>query len=283
MTVTLRIGAPDDLPLLRSIAARGNDSPYSLEAVLDEKCFGAGVAGEPVVTIAEQAGLSVVCGKSLRILVVAREHRRQGVGGALLADAERRIAAHGLDRVVVAAEAGNYFTPGVGDVGTRSFLERGGYAPVAETDNLVAGLDGLPAPRSEVVRRATAEDREPLLAFIEREFGRIWRFESTPALAADPPNVFIAVVDGEITGFAAHESNNRGLGTFGPTGVMRSMRGRGLGRELLLASLADLRRLGYAQAVIPWTDALEFYRKSCAARVAHHFVTYERGVSRARP
>ena len=35
------------------------------------------------------------------------------------------------------------------------------------------------------------------------------------------------------------------------------MRGRGIGCQLLLASLADLRRLGYERAVIPWTDALD--------------------------
>ena len=54
------------------------------------------------------------------------------------------------------------------------------------------------------------------------------------------------------------------------------MRGRGVGCRLLLASLADLRRMGYARAVIPWTDALEFYRKCCGARPAHQFVTMVR-------
>jgi predicted N-acetyltransferase YhbS len=60
---------------------------------------------------------------------------------------------------------------------------------------------------------------------------------------------------------------------------MKSMRGKGVGCKLLLASLADLRRLGYARAVIPWTDALDFYRKCCGAIPAHRFVAF----SKAQP
>jgi mycothiol synthase len=284
MTATFRIASPEDLPLLLSLAAAANDAPYPLEPVLGEKCFGAGMAGRPITTIAElsggPAGFSVICGKSLRILAVDRRHRRRGVGRRLLGDAESRIAASGATRVVVAAEAGNYFTPGVwaDDRGSRAFLESHGYTPSAETDNLQADLRRLTTVAADAVRRATSADRENALAFVEREFGRIWRFETTPAFDADPPNAFIATVDNALAGFAVHESNNRGLGTFGPTGVARPLRGRGLGRDLLLASLADLHRLGYDQAVIPWTDAFEFYGKSCGAKPAHHFVTYEKRV-----
>jgi len=58
--------------------------------------------------------------------------------------------------------------------------------------------------------------------------------------------------------------------------VAQELRGRGFGRRLLLASLADLRRRGYRQAVIPWTDAIDFYRKSCGAEVAERFITLRR-------
>jgi predicted N-acetyltransferase YhbS len=86
---------------------------------------------------------------------------------------------------------------------------------------------------------------------------------------------FSAERDGEVVGFAAWDANNRGLGWFGPTGVVQSMRGRGLGRELLLATLSDMAER-YDQAVIPWTDALDFYAKSCGAKPAHRFVAFVR-------
>jgi GNAT superfamily N-acetyltransferase len=125
--------------------------------------------------------------------------------------------------------------------------------------------------------RATAANKDDVLAFIEKEFGRIWRFEASNA----GDNLFYVEVDGKIAGFAAHDANNRGLGFFGPTGVARQHRGRGLGATLLRASLADLHRLGYERAIIPWTDALDFYRKACGATVAARFVTLAREVDSA--
>jgi len=126
-----------------------------------------------------------------------------------------------------------------------------------------------PTPHSPLPIRVTPQTRNRVLSFIEKEFGRIWRFEASNA----GDNLFYVEVDGRIAGFAAHDANNRGLGFFGPTGVARQHRGRGLGAALLRASLADLRHLGYERAIIPWTDALEFYRKACGATVAAQFVT----------
>ena len=77
----------------------------------------------------------------------------------------------------------------------------------------------------------------------------------------------------------AEKVADRGLGFFGPTGVAKSMRGRGIGCHLLLASLHDLFALGYSRAIIPWTDALDFYRKCCGAETAYRFVAFEK----ARP
>jgi hypothetical protein len=43
----------------------------------------------------------------------------------------------------------------------------------------------------------------------------------------------------------------------------------------LLASLADLHRLGYDRAVIPWTDAFDFYRKCSGAEPTHRFIAFD--------
>lgn len=270
----IRTATRADLPRIAALFANANDAPYDLAKVAEEKCFGAGVSGEPNVAVfGDFAGVAVTCGKSLRILAVDRNQRWRGIGSALLRDAVSRGAR------VIAAEAGNYFTPGVVTTDTPAidFFTKRGFRETANTYNLVAELGVGSGEWGVGAIRVTPQTRDRLLAFIEKEFGRIWRFEASNA----GDNLFYVEVDGDIAGFAAHDANNRGLGTFGPTGVARQHRGRGLGAALLRASLADLRRLGYERAIIPWTDALDFYRKACGAAEAARFVTLTRDVDSA--
>ncbi|HET7437586.1 MAG TPA: GNAT family N-acetyltransferase [Thermoanaerobaculia bacterium] len=268
----MRTASRADLPSLAALFARANDAPYDLAVVAEEKCFEAGVGGEAITRVIERdgriAGAAVTCGKWLRVLAVDREHRSQGIGSALLADAESRGA------LSIFAEPGNYFTPGVlsTDAQLIAFLRNRGYVETRSTNNLDAPLAALPS--ADNVQRATHDDAPRLLAFVEQHFGRIWRFEAARAFDRELPTFFYVEEAGAIAGFAVHDANNRGLACFGPTGVAEAMRGRGHGRHLLLASLAALRDLGHTNAVIPWTDALDFYRKSCGATVAHRFLTF---------
>jgi GNAT superfamily N-acetyltransferase len=208
--------------------------------------------------------VAVVCGQALRVLAVDRDFRRRAIGSTLLRDA-------GPATRVVFAEAGNYFTPGIveTDEGTRAFFRAHGFVEARWTHNLEAS--DLPERVPPAAQRVT--DRAGFLDFVEREFGAIWRFEAARAFERDPATAFW-IPD---IGFAVHDANNRGLGAFGPTGVARAHREKGYGRQLLLASLADLRRIGFERVVIPWTDAIEFYRKACRARVTHRFVTMTKG------
>lgn len=269
----LRDASRDDLDAIRALLGRANDAPYDLGRVAEEKCFGRGYAGETVVQVFEEdnaiVGVSVTCGRVLRVLAVDRDRRRRGFGSALLTEAESR--AH-----IVFAEGGNYFTPGVveEDHETRSFFRKRGYIESRWTWNLETA--DLPSSAADGILRATHHDRERVLGFIEREFGAIWRFECSRAFEREVPPLFFAEHAGEITGFAGHDINNAGLGFFGPTGVARKSRGRGFGRSLLIASLADMRRMGRERAVIPWTEALDFYRKNCGAEPTHRFVTLTR-------
>jgi len=238
---------------MRELFARANDAPYDLARVAEEKCFGAGVAGAPEVRVwGDFAGVSVTCGAWLRILAVDRAQRRRGIGAALLRDAESRGVTG------IGAEAGNYFTPGVLEGQEQFFLKRG-YEETARTQN----LETTELPDSW---QPATGNRQPVLDFVRRMFGPVWAFEAARGI------LFHAEERGAITGFAAHEANNRGLGFFGPAGVARAHRGKGIGTKLLRACLADARRLGYARVIIPWTDSIEFYAKACGARVAHRFV-----------
>lgn len=252
----LRPATPADLPRLRELASRANDAPYDLAAVIEEKCF----ADDGVAQVWDDGdalrGVAVSRGRFLRLLAVDRAFRRRGIGSALLHAAGRPA--------IIFAEPVNYFTPGVltTDEATLAFLRRHRYRATRTTTNMHA------AARRHDVQASRADERT--FAFIRDMFGSLWHAEARKARV-----VFSVEMEGRIAGFAAIEANNRGLGTFGPTGVDPALRGRGLGRQLLLAAIDELARLGFTRVIIPWTDAIDFYRKSCGAEPAHQFVTME--------
>jgi len=266
----IRRASRNDLPRIRDLLARANDAPYDLAAVAEEKCVENGFEGEAVAGIyGDFEGIAVTCGKHLRLIAVDRKRRRRGVGRALLRDAEARGA------YIVAAEPGNYFTPGIlaSDATTLNFFAAHGYRETARTQNLEVELnDEFSSP----LRPATRDSRPAILDFIERTFGPIWRFE-----ASHGATIFSVEHEGAIAGFSTHDANNRGLGFFGPTGVAPAHRGKRIGWQLLHACLADARRLGYQRVVIPWTDAISYYQKGCGARVAQRFVVLRKEVDSA--
>jgi ribosomal protein S18 acetylase RimI-like enzyme len=129
----IRNGTGTDLAAIGELLGRANDSPYDIRAVAEEKVFGAGFSGPPRVRVFEDGGairgVAVSCGKYLRILGVDRQYRRRGIGSELLRDSSA---------TVIAAEAGNYFTPGVveSDSATIALLRRLGYRESAATWNM---------------------------------------------------------------------------------------------------------------------------------------------------
>lgn len=271
--VRIRAATETDLPAIQALLREANDTPYDIAQVAHEKCFEPSPAGPPTTLVAGNHdrldGVLTSAPGSLRLLAVRRESRRRGVGSALLAAA---IASAGAS-LTVFGEAGNYLLPGVpeGDAASLAFYRSRGFEEVEERpSNLVVPLGENPlVPQSPPagVSRVSSIDRDEVLAFIRAEFGRAWAWEASRAAAAETPTLMVLRgSDGRPCGFSAHDANNRGLGFFGPMGVAPSARGRGAGRALLLASLADLRRIGYSEAVISWVANEGFYERVASAR-----------------
>lgn len=261
-----------DLPAIRRLLAAANDTPWDLEQVAQEKCFQPGPQGSPVTILAEEAGelvgIATATSHALRLLAVRADRRREGIGSALFS----RSLRSGSGRFSIYGEAGNYFLPGVPetDHATISFFRSLGLDEEAEPAvNLILTLERnsrIPNNLPDEVERGSPADRDRITQFAARHFGSAWAWEVSRALENTPPTLFI-VRDGEgaVAGFSAHEANNRGLGFFGPMGVDPVHRGRGFGRVLLLASLIDLRRLGYREAVISWAANAGFYQEVAGA------------------
>ena len=110
-----------------------------------------------------------------------------------------------------------------------------------------------------VVRRAMSPERQIILDFVRDNFYPAWVGEVALGMSQMPVTVWIAVRDGQLLGFACHDTTAKGF--FGPTGVAEVARHQGIGEALLIATLKGMREAGYAYAVIGDPGPVEFYRK----------------------
>ncbi len=113
------------------------------------------------------------------------------------------------------------------------------------------------------LRRARAFEKHTVATFAKANFSEKWVSEIEVAMSRQPIACYIATKDKEILGFACFDTTQRGF--FGPTGVIESARGIGLGKALLMKALEALRELGYAYAIIGGVGPKEFYAKNCGA------------------
>ena len=117
--------------------------------------------------------------------------------------------------------------------------------------------------REFILRRAQPWELTPVRKFVADNFSRKWADEISVGFARQPISVYVATIDCELAGFAAYECTRRGF--FGPTGVLQSARGKGIGKALLLASLWSLRERGYVYAIIGAAGPVRFYQKTVGA------------------
>jgi len=117
--------------------------------------------------------------------------------------------------------------------------------------DLLVNLIKLPALEESndfVVRRAQPFEISAVRSFVARNFSESWADEMSVGFARQPISVYIATIEREMVGFSAYECTRRGF--FGPTGVVDGVRGKGIGKALLLASLWGLREMGYVYGII---------------------------------
>ena len=116
-----------------------------------------------------------------------------------------------------------------------------------------------------VVRRAQPHEITIVRDFVLENFDAGWADEISVGYSNKPVSVFVAIRDRRVVGFAAYECTRRSF--FGPTGVIASERGVGLGRALLFACLWGLREIGYAYGIIGGAGPTEFYERAVGATI----------------
>ncbi|MBI2265223.1 MAG: GNAT family N-acetyltransferase [Armatimonadetes bacterium] len=135
--------------------------------------------------------------------------------------------------------------------------------------DMLVKLYDLP-DRSEWLLPDNIKIRKPIAAemsfvgdWVRKYFNERWRSEVLVSFSRVPCSCFIAAIGKDIAGFACYDSS--GLGLFGPTGVRPNLRGKGIGKALLLSCLEDMRAKGYAYAVIGAVGPSRFYEKVAGA------------------
>lgn len=121
-----------------------------------------------------------------------------------------------------------------------------------------------------VLRRPLAPEKSIVLDWVLKNFSTNWADECDVAFSNHPVSCFIVTgpsetaKEPEILGFACYDSMFKGF--FGPMGTSEQVRGRGLGRALLLAALHAMWNEGYAYAIIGSGGGAEaFYKKAVSA------------------
>lgn len=140
--------------------------------------------------------------------------------------------------------------------------------------DMLVKLYDLPDDRKEIkrlakegiiIRRAQPFELSIARRFVLANFSEIWADEVSIAFSRRPVTCFVATHQKKIVGFATCETTRRGF--FGPTGVLESYRGKGIGTALLLACLRSMLEMGYAYAIIGGAGPAKYYEKACGATV----------------
>jgi predicted N-acetyltransferase YhbS len=113
------------------------------------------------------------------------------------------------------------------------------------------------------IRTALPPEMHFIQAWVREHFSEYWVSEVTVAMSHQPPGCLVAVVDGELVGFACYDATARGF--FGPTGVAEHQRGNNIGLALFYHTLAAMKAHGYAYAIIGSAGPIDFYVKAVGA------------------
>ena len=226
-------------------------------------------------------GAAVARGGAIILLCVDAAHRRRGLGGALLAEAEAFIRAAGYGCVVVGA-GDDYLIPGVPtskryfpaenealdprltEEGSR-FFEKRGYRHGWEDANcfdMPLSLAGWDAPAFRngmaldgvVYRWAGPGDRAAVCACVEDAWPEFARYYEDEALYGADPARRVMTAGAAFGALMVNlGTEGRGVGSVGCTAVRHAWRGRRIAVNMVRLSTAFLKEAGMENAFLGYT------------------------------
>lgn len=221
----------------------------------------------------------------LKFFVVHKDWRLKGLGSKIFSILEKRVKKSDQKnfwmKFEVMTSMPNYWYPGLNPKHTEAFffLKKHGFKKVDERVNLCLDLEELAnePPNDQIdkykISRATLDDKKELLLleFMPRRYRLIfWSEEINLSFQEKPITTFIAknLKTDKIVGWASHSVQFPG--SFGPTGVYKKARGKGLGTLLLNWCLWDIKKFqDVKKAKIIWVvgETIYFYLRSFGAKI----------------
>lgn len=113
------------------------------------------------------------------------------------------------------------------------------------------------------IHRALAPDKHRVVEWVAEHSTRHAAGECDVCFSRTPITCYLATRGEDILGYACYEATAPNF--FGPTRVLDSEQGKGIGKALLLKSLHSMREAGYVYAVIGGVGPAEFYAKTIGA------------------
>ncbi|MGE7688767.1 GNAT family N-acetyltransferase [Lysinibacillus sp. NPDC097214] len=126
----------------------------------------------------------------------------------------------------------------------------------------------FPEAISTNIRRVNRDDKNKLIHFVESHFSQEWSETIEGAFLNTTPSIYVAFDDkGDLVGFAGFDIYQNKKCYFGPMGVAKSNRVKGIGYSLLHHCLKEMYDMGYEYAIIGGAGPIEFYEQACHAVV----------------
>jgi hypothetical protein len=116
-----------------------------------------------------------------------------------------------------------------------------------------------------VIRKPIPPEKSFVRDWVFENFGIYWANEVESAFSQLPVNCWIAQKGNDILGFACFEATAKNF--FGPTGTLEALRGKGIGKILLVKSLQSMKEMGYAYAIIGGVGPADFYKNTVGASI----------------
>ena len=216
----------------------------------------------------------------ISLFYVSKKYRKQGIGSNLFDFAEEIRDGKEL---IIGKDINNFF-PGVPtdfDNLTDVWLEKRGFVGKRYTHDLITKDPKIYEIRNKDVEYKYCDDsqkEELIQMMINNNWGR-WALEAKEYFEKKTENdknaYIVGMVDGKIISFAKvndykmylssynlmWKERFENLGGFGPLGVDRNYRKKGIGFDMISVSLNDLVNKGCKTIIIDWTGLMELYAK----------------------